>query len=189
MTTHTELAAQVERVELYGVKDGKQTLLDAGGQVPEGWALVSLKQLAEWKNRVNTLATLSLKADRYEIGRAIKTEIADVIEVPVPPGLAPTPKPQAQPESAGDSVDAAPIIAAYQITEGMNGIKVERVQQIKGPAKWAVRCNGNVLSVQGEWDWEPMPSSRDDDWLEKFRFDNAQDAIDAAMFAQKGGAA
>lgn len=72
------------------------------------------------------------------------------------------------------------IISGYTITEGFDGVKVERAQQMAGPAKWAVRRSGNVLSRSGEWDWEPTPSSRTHEWLSEHRFDTASEAIDAA---------
>lgn len=79
------------------------------------------------------------------------------------------------------SAERSPIISAYTITEGINGIKVQRAQQIKGPAKWAVRKPGLVLGRSGEWDWEPMPSSRTKGWIVEFRFDSADEAIAAAQ--------
>lgn len=51
--------------------------------VPPGFALVSVEQLTHWKQRVNTLASLSLKAERHEVGGCLKTEIADVIADPL----------------------------------------------------------------------------------------------------------
>lgn len=43
----------------------------------------------------------------------------------------------------------------------------------RGCGKWAV-TNGpgarQVLGTDGEWDWEPIPSSREDDWLATHRF-------------------
>lgn len=47
--------------------------------VPTGYALVLMEDLIDIKNRVNTLATLSLKSERYSVGRAIKQDIADII--------------------------------------------------------------------------------------------------------------
>lgn len=72
-------------------------------------------------------------------------------------------------------------VASYWITRGINPIKVECCRQIEGPDKWAIRQGGNCLNKSGEWEWEPMPSSRDDDFLARCRFDAAQEAIDAAM--------
>lgn len=74
-------------------------------------------------------------------------------------------------------------VASYWITRGINPLKVERVQQIEGPDKWAIRQGGNCLNKSGEWEWEPMPSGRDDEFLARCRFDTAQEAIDAALRA------
>lgn len=37
--------------------------------------------------------------------------------------------------------------------------------------RWAVRHLSQCLSRDGEWDYEPLPSSREDDWLAAHRFD------------------
>jgi hypothetical protein len=39
------------------------------------------------------------------------------------------------------------------------------------PGRWAVRHLGKCLSVVGEWDHEPISSSRTDEWLNEHRFD------------------
>jgi hypothetical protein len=73
------------------------------------------------------------------------------------------------------------VVSGYRIGSGTGATRVERAQQIEGPDKWAVRQGGNCLSKAGEWEWEPMPSGREDDFLERCRFDTAQDAIAAAI--------
>lgn len=40
-----------------------------------------------------------------------------------------------------------------------------------GADRWAIRLRGRCLNTDGEWDWEPIPSERDDDWLNAHRFD------------------
>lgn len=40
----------------------------------------------------------------------------------------------------------------------------------RGLGTWAVCRMGSCLGISGEWDREPTPSSRDDDWLEDHRF-------------------
>jgi hypothetical protein len=52
-----------------------------------------------------------------------------------------------------------------------------------GRGRWAVRRNGLCLGTDGGWDYEPLPSSRDDEWLAEFRFPDAQTAITAARAA------
>lgn len=42
----------------------------------------------------------------------------------------------------------------------------------RGKGKWCVYDMGDVLNVDGEWELEPtLPSSRDDDFLNRTRFD------------------
>jgi hypothetical protein len=50
--------------------------------------------------------------------------------------------------------------------------------------RWAVRWMGRCLAVDGKhWDWEPLPSSRSDEWLEEYRFDTFDAALAAAQEA------
>lgn len=39
-----------------------------------------------------------------------------------------------------------------------------------GMERWAVRNSGRCLNVSGEWEREPIPSSRTDEWLAEHRF-------------------
>jgi hypothetical protein len=73
------------------------------------------------------------------------------------------------------------VVSAYRIKGGILPVKAERVQQIEGPDLWAVRCGADVLSVHGEWEYEPMPSSRDDAFMARCRFLSSGAAIAAAM--------
>jgi hypothetical protein len=50
----------------------------------------------------------------------------------------------------------------------------------KQPYMWAVRQGGNVLGKSGEWQYEPLPSSRDDGFYAEYRFDTYEDAERAA---------
>ena len=65
---------------------------------------------------------------------------------------------------------------AYRVDDN---IRIEEARQINGPAKWAVRRIGSVLNRDGEWEWEPMPSSRDDEFIARCRFNSAQEAAEA----------
>jgi hypothetical protein len=40
-----------------------------------------------------------------------------------------------------------------------------------GQIRWAVCWLGRCLDDQGEWDHEPIPSYREDGWLDSHRFD------------------
>jgi hypothetical protein len=44
---------------------------------------------------------------------------------------------------------------------------------------WAIRRNGLVLGKTQEWQYEPMPSSRDEDFFKEFRFETLEEAVTA----------
>ena len=73
------------------------------------------------------------------------------------------------------------VVAAYAVGE----LRVERALRRIGPkqmaAYWAVRRDGFALNKQGEWEYEPMPSSRTDEFLDRCRFSDVNDAIAAAV--------
>lgn len=63
-------------------------------------------------------------------------------------------------------------------------ITVEQVRQRGDYVKWAVRNGlGLCLSRDGIWEIEPRPSSRDDDFIARTRYDSLDDAFDAARNA------
>lgn len=79
---------------------------------------------------------------------------------------------------------SAPVVSKYTIDgdprrAGSDDIHIERAKQMDGSVKWAVRRMGDCLNKQGEWEYEPMPSSRDHDFLERCRFDNPEAAFAA----------
>lgn len=39
------------------------------------------------------------------------------------------------------------------------------------PDRWAVRRSKRCLNANGEWEWESIPSEREDDFLARCRFD------------------
>lgn len=63
------------------------------------------------------------------------------------------------------------------INSSIYSIKVEDA----GRGRWAIRRMGRCLDANGDWDYEPTPSNREDDWLDAHRFD-----LDTALrLAQK----
>lgn len=74
-------------------------------------------------------------------------------------------------------------ISAYALPDGT---RVERAAQPDGAYLWAVRRNGDCLGRDRHWSYEPLPSSRSQEWLALHRFPTAQAAIDAAIAAQQG---
>lgn len=85
--------------------------------------------------------------------------------------------------SASPSTDAKDsFVSCYEI----GPIKIQRVKQITGSDLWAVRdAFSQVLSISGEWVYEPQPSERDDDFIKNHRFTSAQLAFDAAIAAKE----
>lgn len=55
--------------------------------------------------------------------------------------------------------------------------------------RYAVRIRGCVLSVDGDWVYEPMPSERDDAFYERCRFKSFEAAQKAAEMAIRQEAA
>jgi hypothetical protein len=51
--------------------------------------------------------------------------------------------------------------------------------------KFAVRRLGFVLAKDEQWEWEPQPSSRDDEFYKRCRFDSFDEASKAAEKAIK----
>lgn len=43
--------------------------------------------------------------------------------------------------------------------------------EYRGRGLWAVMRMSEALGSDGEWDYEPSPSNREDNWLETHRFD------------------
>lgn len=59
-------------------------------------------------------------------------------------------------------------------------VRVEKRIDREGIARWAVRRAGNVLGLDGEWEYEPISSGRDDDSITKYRFSTREAATAAA---------
>lgn len=58
-------------------------------------------------------------------------------------------------------------------------VRIKQARQRDGSAKWKIERHGMVFGKDGEWDFEPMPSSRTDAWLAQYRFDSLGEAIQA----------
>jgi hypothetical protein len=50
-----------------------------------------------------------------------------------------------------------------------------------GPTGFAIRRGCSVLAKDGEWEYEPMPSGRDNDFLTRCRYATFDEAV--AMYA------
>lgn len=94
------------------------------------------------------------------------------------------PQPVAQGPAVKAELPPGVVVSGYRIGDGINAIRIERVQQISGPDMWAARRHGDVLNRSGVWEWEPMPSSRDDEFLARCRFGSHAEAIAAVSHVQ-----
>lgn len=52
------------------------------------------------------------------------------------------------------------------------------------PQMWKVHKRGYVLAKDGEWEVEPLPSSRDEEFYARCRFDTFDEALAAARAAE-----
>jgi len=43
---------------------------------------------------------------------------------------------------------------------------------------WAIFYDNRCFNRLGEWEWEPMPSGRTDEFLERCRFESLKEAVD-----------
>jgi hypothetical protein len=55
--------------------------------------------------------------------------------------------------------------------DDVNSLSFAITVAYRGRGLWAVTRHKRCLNAEGEWDWEPLPSDRDDDWLAWHRFD------------------
>jgi hypothetical protein len=82
-----------------------------------------------------------------------------------------------------EAVPAGVRVESYSLADAE--IEILRVKQLSGPDKWKAFHGGcYCLNKSGQWELEPMPSSRDDDFINRCRFDTAQEAMDAARGAK-----
>ncbi len=76
--------------------------------------------------------------------------------------------------------DASVVVESYSL-ENDPDVIIRRVRQRDGAHLWAIRSGACCLNKSGEWEDEPIPSSRDDAFISRCRFDTAAVAIDATM--------
>jgi len=57
-------------------------------------------------------------------------------------------------------------------------VEATKFDEFQKPISWAIRKSSLCLSKKTkEWEYEPMPSSRDDEYYEEFRFSSLEEAI------------
>lgn len=69
---------------------------------------------------------------------------------------------------------------SYVVERDANNRPLTFVEQ-RGDDKWAIVQHGMTLNKDGQWEYEPQPSSRDEDYLQRNRYDGADAAL-AAWF-------
>lgn len=65
------------------------------------------------------------------------------------------------------------LVCAYRLP---GGARLEEAIQRDGCSLWAVRNSGNCMAHDGQWEWEPQPSSRDADFMARCRFATVEEA-------------
>jgi hypothetical protein len=61
----------------------------------------------------------------------------------------------------------------------LHPIRIVLMLRSAGKPQYAVRRGGEVLNKSGVWEWEPSPSGRDEEFLERCRYDDFEDAVKA----------
>src|SRR5208282_4865559 len=79
------------------------------------------------------------------------------------------------------AADFEPDSWTYKRNEVPRDIQCVRIEIAQGrdTILYAVRQSGACMNADGEWDLEPIPSSRTDEWLNRFRFNTFLEAAHA----------
>lgn len=73
-------------------------------------------------------------------------------------------------------------VGTYPDQESINAHLFDVDVEYRGKGRWAVCRMGRCYDKDGVADYEPIPSSREDDWLDRFRFTDVHEAL---LVAQK----
>jgi hypothetical protein len=66
----------------------------------------------------------------------------------------------------------------YRDSVRLHAVSVKNVgSHNDGPDRWAIRSVHGCLNKSGEWEYEGMPSSRDDDFYRRCRYDSVHEAV------------
>lgn len=55
-------------------------------------------------------------------------------------------------------------------------ITIDRCRQADDSFKYAIRKTSSCMNKKGEWEYEPIPSSRDEDFYARCRFESLEEA-------------
>jgi len=58
-------------------------------------------------------------------------------------------------------------------------VYLESRLQMDGSKKWVIKCQSCVINKDGEMEYEPLPSSRTDEFIENTRFDSKEEVYEA----------
>jgi len=50
--------------------------------------------------------------------------------------------------------------------------------EYRGDTGWTITQGGNCLNKDGKWEYEPMPSSRTEEFIKRTRFKDEHEALD-----------
>ena len=72
------------------------------------------------------------------------------------------------------------VISSYTFptADPFSQITIQRIARPDGPDRWAIKHHGNCLNKNGEWEHEPIPSNRDEDFLARCRYDSFDEACE-----------
>jgi hypothetical protein len=132
------------------------------------------------------------QAELDKLGDALQVQPDEMTEVTTRP-ITPSYNPIVMiPEDAWNrlqarlaSLDVGLTVNEYQLSEDnprVGGIVLRRMLQRDGSIKWAIYDGSNVvLSREYEdgdpWEYEPLPSSRDEAYLKRCRYDSIEEAL------------
>ncbi len=60
-------------------------------------------------------------------------------------------------------------------------VHIDRVRKRDGTDWYAIRQGGVCMDTVGDWEFEPLPSNRTEEWLQRFRFPTLADAQEAVF--------
>jgi len=77
---------------------------------------------------------------------------------------------------------AVPVSFRLPFSRMKNGSERDRIEIVATkfagdrPTAWAIRESSMVMNKDGQWEFEPSPSERDESFLARTRFDQCEDA-------------
>lgn len=68
----------------------------------------------------------------------------------------------------------------YRMDAKPEGVRIKETLNRDGQSKWKIVSMGDNLNRQGNWEHEPLPSSRDDEFIARCRFETFDEAVKIA---------